>query len=100
MVCCCCCPHSPPQQKKQKQARKAKEPKEKRTNEYGVTVRYSATPSQATYDRMQRALPGVLKGLFARVCYQVDVSVARLFPARNTLAGRTTAPSQPSIWQL
>lgn len=61
MVCCSCCPDSPPQQKKQKQARKPKQPKEKRTNEYGVTVRYSATPSQATYDRMQRALPGVLK---------------------------------------
>ena len=45
-------------QKKAKKPRKPKEVPEKRTNEYGVTVRYAAQPSQAVYQRIQRALPG------------------------------------------
>jgi hypothetical protein len=47
-----------PQGAKQKKPRKAKQPKEKRTNKYGATVRYAAQPSQAVYQRIQRALPG------------------------------------------
>ena len=54
-------PGEVPKQTKQKQPRKPKQPKEpveKRTNEYGATVRYAAQPSQAVYQRIQRALPG------------------------------------------
>jgi hypothetical protein len=41
-----------------KKKREKKEPVEKRTDQFGKTVRFSAQPSQATYDRIQRALPG------------------------------------------
>lgn len=43
------------------QPRKPKQPKapvEKRTDARGHTVRYVAKPSQAVYQRIQRALPG------------------------------------------
>lgn len=69
-ACCCVdappslsfaplCPRAspPPARKKPRQPRKAKEPVEKRVNEFGATVRYSAQPSQAVYQRIQRALP-------------------------------------------
>jgi hypothetical protein len=43
-----------PKPKKQK-----KEPAEKRTDEFGRTVRYAQAPSQKIYERIQRALPGL-----------------------------------------
>lgn len=49
----------PPTAKRQKKQKTPKEAAEKRTNAAGVTVRFSAQPSQAVYQRIQRALPGV-----------------------------------------
>eukprot|EP00775_Hariotina_reticulata_P009934 gene9934-10089_t len=49
------------QPKKQKQK---KQPEEKRTDEAGRTVRFSAQPSQAVYTRIQRALPGSAHRMF------------------------------------
>jgi hypothetical protein len=41
-----------------KAKRRKKEPEEKRVDEHGNTVRYSAHPSQKTRERIDRALPG------------------------------------------
>eukprot|EP00878_Enallax_costatus_P008630 GHUV01009023.1.p1 GENE.GHUV01009023.1~~GHUV01009023.1.p1 ORF type:complete len:344 (+),score=82.61 GHUV01009023.1:103-1134(+) len=49
---------APPKRQRQKKQKTLKEPAEKRTNAAGVTVRFSAQPSQAIYQRIQRALPG------------------------------------------
>jgi hypothetical protein len=57
-----CCSLAEVKQKKPRKPKQAKEPREKRTNEYGATVRYAAQPSQSVYQRIQRALPGALRG--------------------------------------
>jgi hypothetical protein len=48
------------QPKQPKPKKQKKEPEEKRTDEFGRTVRYAQAPSQKIYERIQRALPGLL----------------------------------------
>lgn len=51
-----------PKPKRQRQQKTPKQVPENRTNAAGVTVRFSAQPSQAIYQRIQRALPGTTTG--------------------------------------